>query len=240
MNPFDPRRRELLLGISALLAGCTGGPLGIIGADGPPAPAPDVRVGDRWVYSVADGFRSPVEWIETHEVSAVDADGCTVRVTCKGPTVDVARVEQWASPGIIRVGTAMDLETRRFVTPLLRYKFPLTRGTTWSQFVDNYNENTHKSGRFNYYARVGGWKSISVAAGTFDAIFVNVLMRMDDEEFWRWPTDCNYALWYAPAAGAMIKEEKEAQYLEKGSAIDAVSIRAQHTRIELTSYSRKR
>jgi hypothetical protein len=157
----------------------------------------------------------------------------------KGPTIDVTRTEIWAAPGIVKVGTAMDLETRRFATPLERYKFPLTPGTTWTQFVENYNEATRKTGTFNYFARVGSWKKVTVRAGTFDAVFVNVLMRMDDEEFWRWPTECNYGLWYAPAVGAMVSEEKEAQYFEKGG-IDAVAVRAQHSTIELTSYSRKR
>ena len=80
---------------------------------------------------------------------------------------------------------------------------------------------------------------MTARAGTFDAIFVNVLMRMDDEEFWRWPTECNYAIWYAPETGSMVIEEKESQYFEKGG-IDAVAVRAQHSHIELVSYSRKR
>jgi hypothetical protein len=181
----------------------------------------------------------PVVWDETHEIVAHDAAGWTVRVVAKGPTIDVTRTEIWAEPGIVKVGTAMDLETRRFATPLERYKFPLTPGTTWTQFVENYNEATRKTGTFNYFARVGSWKKVTVRAGTFDAVFVNVLMRMDDEEFWRWPTECNYGIWYAPAAGSMVSEEKEAQYFEKGG-IDAVAVRAQHSTIELTSYSRKR
>jgi hypothetical protein len=239
MHTFNARRRDILLGIPALLAGCTGGPFGIVGADGPPAPAPDIRVGDRWVYHVAVGFRTPVEWDETQEVNAAGTTGYAVRVTCKGPTVNLVRTEEWASPGVVRSGVAMDIETRRFVTPLLRYKFPLTPGTSWSQYVDNFNENTRKEGEFNYYARVGGWKPITVPAGTFDAIFVNVLMRMDDEEFWRWPTECNYGLWYAPAAGAMVSESKEAQYMEKGG-MESIAVRAQHSRIALLSYSRPR
>jgi hypothetical protein len=238
MAAFDPRRREVVAGLSALLAGCAGGTLGSDGNAGPPAPAPDIAVGDRWVYHVVDGFRTPVTWDETQEVVATGAQGTTVRVTCKGPTIDVVRTEDWAAPGIIRVGTAMDLETRRFTTPLERYKFPLTPGTRWNQTVDNYNEATRKAGQFNYFARVGGWKPVTVRAGTFDALFVNVLMRMDDEEFWRWPTECNYGIWYAPAAGAMVEESKESQYLEKGG-MDSVAIRAQHSQIELVSYSRK-
>ncbi len=239
MHGFDPYRRDLLLAGSALLAGCAGGPLGL-GAEGPPAPAPDVRVGDGWVYHIVDGFRTPVEWDETHEVIAAGADGYTVRVTCKGATVNLVRTEQWKAPGLVTQGTVMDIETRRFATPLERYRFPLTPGTTWTQFVNNYNENTKKSGEISWYGRVGGWKPVTVPAGTFDAIFVTLLLRMDDEEFWRWPTNCTYGLWYAPAVGAMVQEEKEAQYLEKGGRDSSIAIRAQHSRIDLIAYTRKR
>jgi hypothetical protein len=239
MTRFEPRRRDVVAGLAALLAGCATSPLGILGAEGPPAPAPDLAIGDRWTWHIVDGFRLPVIWDETHEIVAHGADGWTVHVVAKGPTIDVVRTEIWAAPGIVKTGTAMDLETRSFITPLERYKFPLTPGSTWNQFVDNVNEATRKRGTFNYFARVGSWKSISVPAGTFDAVFVNVLMRMDDEEFWRWPTECNYGIWYAPAVGAMVREDKEAQYYEKGG-IDAVAVRAQHSRIELVSYSRKR
>ena len=31
-----------------------------------------------------DGFRVPVTWVETHEVTAMDAQGIDVRVTCVG------------------------------------------------------------------------------------------------------------------------------------------------------------
>ncbi len=239
MQTIDARRRDIVLGIAGLLAGCSGGPGGIVGEPGPPAPAPDVRVGDRWVYHCVEGFRVADIWDETHEVTAAGPQGITVRVTCKGSNTDVVRTEDWISPGLVRVGAVMDIETRRFTTPLQRYRFPLTPGTTWSQYVDNYNEFSKKPGQFNYYARVGGWKSITVGAGTFDAIYVNVLMRMDDEEFWRWPTECNYGLWYAPAVGAMIQESKEAQYTEKGGR-DPIAVRTQHSTIALTAYSRVR
>ena len=64
--------------------------------------------------------------------------------------------------------------------------------------------------------RVGGWEKVSTPAGAFDAIRMRVLMRLDDEEFWRYPTTCNYLVWYAPAVGAPVREEKEAEYYERG------------------------
>ena len=51
------------------------------GAAGPPAPAPDYRVGDRWVYHVVDGYRAKIVWDETHRDHAIAPDGITVTVT---------------------------------------------------------------------------------------------------------------------------------------------------------------
>ena len=59
-------------------------------SDGPAAPAPTFRVGDRWVYEASDGFRVAVTWTETHEVTAINAEGIAVRVTQIGPTVNSA------------------------------------------------------------------------------------------------------------------------------------------------------
>ena len=121
-------RRTFLLAAGAVaLPGCTT----FGGADGPPVPAPVYRVGDRWVYSARDGFRAPVTWDETHEITAIDTQGITVRVTQKGPTVDNTRTEQWLSPGIVAVGALFDNETRRFTPSLTRYQLAIA-GTSVS------------------------------------------------------------------------------------------------------------
>ncbi|HEX6138516.1 MAG TPA: hypothetical protein VF059_12730 [Casimicrobiaceae bacterium] len=205
---------------------------------GPVAAAPTLAVGARWTYRGREGFRSPVVWEETHEVTGIGADGISVRVTLKGPSLDVERHELLAAPGLVRTGALMDIETRRFATPLVRYRFPLAPGETWNQWVDNFNERLNRPGQINRYVRVGGWEKVSTPAGTFDAIRMRVLMRLDDDEFWRYPTTCNYLIWYAPAVGAPVREEKEAEYRERGENMDGTgTIRAQHTLLELVAYS---
>ena len=132
----------------------------------------------------------------------------------------------------------MDVETRRFAMPLERYRFPLAPGETWNQWVTNFNESLRREGRINRYVRVGGWEKVSTPAGEFDAIRMRVFMRLDDEEFWRYPTTCNYLIWYAPAVGAPVREEKEAEYRERGDEMDGQgAVRAQHTVLELVSYA---
>ena len=235
--PLPTLHRIALVALVALAGGCAG--IDQRGdTSGPVAAAPSPAVGARWTYRGREGFRVPVVWEETHEVTALGAGGITIRVTQKGPTLDVERQEVLAAPGVVRTGALMDVETRRFTEPLIRYRFPLAPGEAWNQWVDNFNETTNKAGQINRYVRVGGWEKVSTPAGVFDAIRMRVMMRLDDEEFWRYPTTCNYLVWYAPAVGAPVREEKDAEYYERGEEMDGQgAIRAQHTLLELTSYS---
>ena len=220
----------------ALLAGCAGtGSQGSGRAAEPPA----YRVGDRWVYQAQDGwFRLIKTWEETHTISAVNAEGITERVTLKGPTLDVMRAELWAAPGQVRVGAVFDYETRRFASPLDRYRFPLAAGASWSQFVDNYDESSKTGGQINYYLRAEGWDTVSTPAGTFDALKLHVVIWLDDETFWRYPTMCNYVVWYAPAVRGVVREVKRASYQEKGGDFDnAARIPTQNSLIELVSFT---
>ena len=230
-------RTMLAAAASLIVAACaTTDERGDVG--GPVAAAPMPAVGARWTYRGREGFRAPLIWEETHEVTAAGAAGITVRVTAKGGWLDIQRQETFVAPGMVRTGALMDIETRRFATPLVRYRFPLAPGDTWNQWVDNFNEMANRPGRINRYVRVGGWEKVSTPVGVVDAIRLRVLMRLDDEEFWRYPTTCTYLIWYAPSLGAAVREEKEAEYMEKGENLDgAMAIRAQHTLLELVAYT---
>jgi hypothetical protein len=217
------------------LAGCAG--LESAGS-GPAAEAPAYRVGDRWTYRVQDGFRSPERWEETHSITAIGTEGISARITQQGPSRDVTRAELWPAPGLVKIGALFDNETRRFVTPLERYRFPLAGGAVWSQFVDNYNETTKTTGQINRYVRVRGWEKVTTPAGTFDALAMHVVMHLDDEEFWRYATQCNYTVWYAPAVRGVVREERRAQYLEKGGRNDIFArIWTQNAVVELLSFT---
>ena len=228
-------RRTFLLAVgAAALPGC----VVVGGASGPPVPAPVYRVGDRWVYSARDGFRLPVIWDETHEVTSVNAQGITAQITQKGPTVDNTRTELWLSPGIVSVGALFDNETRRFKTPLTRFQFPLTQGASWNERIDNFNEATQQAGQFNRFVQVGGFVKVQVPAGEFDAILMRVIMRLDDETFWRTATECNYEIWWAPAVGASVREVKSAFYRDKSDSREPTQMRSQNALLELTSFRR--
>ena len=223
----------------ALLAGaCASVDVG--GAPGPSVPAPQYRVGDKWVYHIVDGYRAKIVWDETHEVTAIGADGVTVKVIAKGPTIDVERVEKWPSPGVVLQGSAYEDETNRFDPPLVRYKFPLSTGETWNQRVIDLEKPPAPYGGISRSTTVGGYEKITTPAGTFDAIRMRLFMQMDDETFWRYPTQCNYLIWYAPAIGALVREQKESQWRDKGGQDASGYHPGQNATIELVSYTRGR
>jgi hypothetical protein len=223
-----------VVGALAALAGCAS-----VGTSGSPAAdLPAYRVGDRWIYHAIEGFRVKTEWDETREVIAIGADGITVRITQKGPETNVTRTELWSTPGQVKVGSVYNNETRRFATPLQRYDFPLTDGKTWSQWVDSYNEFTKKSGQINRYVRVRGWDRVTTSAGSFDTVSLQVIMRLDDDEFWRWGTVCNYAVSYSPAVRGVVKALLDAQYREKDGSVDGGgTVRTLYEMLELVSFT---
>jgi hypothetical protein len=178
------------VGAIAALAACAGGPGGLTGAaSGPAADAPAYRVGDRWVYHGDDGFRVKTEWEETHEVTAIGPEGLTARVTPKGRPLDFPRTELWSAPGQVKVGALCgDGLRRRFDLPLELEDFPLATGNAWPPSVAHYNEATQQTTRSITGCASGAG---SCAGGGFDAISMQVVMRLDDETFWRYATTCN-------------------------------------------------
>jgi len=220
-----------LLSLSAFLAACAGGGLG------PVVEAPAAKAGDRWVYRAEDGFRVRTVWTETWEVKSVAPNDITVGVSLKGPTVDIDRTETWSSPGIVRVGAVYDAETRRFDPALIRYDYPLSVGQSWRQSIRDLNTPPGPFGPIQRRTRIRGYEPVTTPAGTFDALRISIIMQLDDETFWRWPTQCNYELWYAPDVGAMVRMERRSHYLEKGG-LATPPLPDQNSVLELVSFTR--
>jgi len=221
---------------TAALAGCAGFESA---GSGPAAEAPAYRVGDRWTYRVQDGFRSPERWEETHSITAIGAEGISAGITQKGPSRDVTRAELWSAPGLVKIGALFDNETRRFATPLERYRFPLTPGERWNQAgVANFNEALGREDPLNRTVVVRDWTKVTTPAGAFDAIVMRVFMQLNLNDPFNFPTQCNYELWWAPAVGAMVRETREATYRQRGDGRASIEIRAQNAELVLTSYPR--
>jgi hypothetical protein len=114
---------------------------------------------------------------------------------------------------------ARSTKTKRIssIRLFIRYQFPLATGERWNQRVVNLEQEPEPYGGISRSVTVGGYEKITTPAGTFDAIGMRIFMQMDDETFWRWPTQCNYLVWYAPAIGAPVREQKRSEWRDKGA-----------------------
>jgi len=182
------------------------------------APAPVMKVGDRWVYNVKSGFAlGVVTYQETRSVTAVDRGG--FRLTVIGKTSDnkdFMRVDEYTTSGALRFGAPCADEAYRFPTPLQRVVFPLGPGQRSSKWVDVIAEPGGSKGQINYFFRTGSWEKQTVPAGAFDAIRVQTHYVLDDSTPFREATTCNFTYWYSPQVRGTVREQRRAQYIQIG------------------------
>lgn len=191
----------------ALLAFC--GPAFAQSAD-----RPDVRVGDRWLFSAQSASASAAS-SRAWEITAVTAagiegseDGLPLRLTLELNVLDSPRTRE-SNP--------------RWLS------FPLSVGKRWR--YDSHWEFKAKGsrGRLSGRVEVVSFEKIAVPAGTFDAFRITAREALSG----RSPIGTDYAgevtrtYWYAPAARAVVKSLSHNPYL--GS-----------TTVELVSYELRR
>jgi len=129
--------------------------------------APDIRVGDVWTDRVLDGNRE-------FKVESIDEDGYFV-------------VDEWGN-GIV-TDNHWNLLTYRSVTfasapptnwkkPLMWFKFPLFPGKTWTQSAHWETPADDVAGTEDVRGKVIGWEKVTVPAGTYKALRVELNDRI--------------------------------------------------------------
>jgi hypothetical protein len=212
MKASTSARKAILLAALAL-AGATA-----TAANAQSAPAPTMKVGDRWVYNVKSGIGlQTITYQETREVTAVSGGAFKVSVTGKtADGADFSHVEDFSGPGTLRSGTLCLNEVRRYPTPLQRVAFPIAPSQRSSKWVDVVADPGGTKGQINYSIRTRGWEKVTTPAGAFDAIRIDALMTLDDSTPFRNATNCNFTYWYSPAVRGTVRERRSAQYMEIG------------------------
>ena len=210
MNAVNIARRAALVSLVALAGGA------VTAAQAQSAPAPAMKVGDRWVYNVKSGIGlKTISYQETREVVSVSGKGGKVKVTGKtADGKDFTRVEEYSAPGVISSGALCFDEVYRFPTPLARVTFPVAPNQRSSKWVDVIAEPGGARGQINYFFRTRSWEKLNMPAGPFDAIRVDVLMMLDDATPFRNSTNCSFTYWYSPAARNTVRERRTAQFTQ--------------------------
>ena len=203
--------RRDLLGVLAVVfaaAACSS-----ISLDQSPVTKPQFTVGDRWTMRTIDLWKNEETVSIEQRVASVNGDIFSVEERMKSPargaSSNVGATEWTLLEGAAVEGRLVDLP------------FPLYVGKTWQyeyKTVDSNGRETLQSGT----AKVEGWEVVTVAAGTFKALKVDVEGRsrtyMPDGIV---TGKVNETLWYSPEAKRWVKRESFNRTLE-GRIVDQV------------------
>jgi hypothetical protein len=210
-------RRSALLAVLAL-PGCAIQPLPPFAVTAIPAPggsgslrAP--RVGQSWTYRKLNFFNSALLDVVQETVASV---GSTVDVDRKSDSGAALADEKHAAWGQLLRDPAWDYPmTFEAPVPLWPVSFAGDARTT---------VNSHyqmDGGSFRHWVQVScvvhGWERITVAAGTFDTVRIDRLIRLQHHDFTRVQTLRRDTLWLSPEVGRWVARETSGEYVQAGS-----------------------
>jgi len=218
------------LGVCALLWFASSGAAPV----GAGVAAPQLAVGDHWQYRITDNLRRGAVSQLDVEVIAVTGRAARIRYDRADPSGHSEWIDEVDGEGGLVAGSLNHEPSRPFSPPAQLLKFPLDKGRTWRQVIDTQRKDTGLKDQILIYGRVDGPATTTVPAGRFDAVYVYRTLQLDDEEFWRSRTTRRDSVWYAPAARAVVREKREAQYVQKDGRTPP--IRTESTLLELASF----
>ena len=236
----DPARRALIGAIVALPACSALGPAAAPAIDAPrgPLPAPTLRVGDRWRYRLLDVRADRVLANPSWELVEISPE-LRMRVTSGLPEVppfDEVFASAWSARAENMYGHVF-----RFDAPVPIVPVPIEAGRGGGNTtVTHPHPVTGKRLRWSQRLVVGGWESVEVPAGRFDALHIDRRIAYDHPDGGRnsaWRID---SLWYAPRVGRWVRREQRGDYISDGTVAGApaegVQGRDDVLRFELTAF----
>lgn len=200
LPPSRVRRNILgLLGFGPLLAAC-GGTSVLSQADLQPVPAagrpnalsaPMIRVGDEWKFVMRSGLTGLVVDRVRAEVTAVDADGYTVAETWQTAGSVTARYDRNLNP--LRSGNVV------YEPAYPRFSFPLSIDKSWRGQTVAREQPRRLYGvlRQDLRANVHGWERLTVPAGIFTALRVDINIDWQNPDNAQSRGSSMEAFWYA-------------------------------------------
>ena len=231
-------RRNLVLAALALPAGCAihSLPPMVTTALQPPGGAPSPRtpsIGQSWTYRQLNFFNSGVLASIRESVSSV---GVTIDVARKRIDGTALPAERDAAWGQLLRDPVWDYPLN-FETPVPLWPATLTVGAKAS-VQTRYRMD---GGSIRYWVQVSstvrGWERVAVAAGTFDTMRIERLLRLQHQDHVRSETVRRDVLWLAPEVGRWVARETSGEYFNEGERnfLQAPS-QEDHFRWELTAW----
>lgn len=182
-------------------------PVGTKADDSTAVQQPSFRVGDSWTYNKIDLWKNEFQFSVVSTITALTnkqiileaegLDGSGHSTVFRTPDFNVARIES---------GNKVQISDPFYPN----YAFPLQVGKTWERGVTFRSSDSSKEVQASLKGRVVGWELITVPAGTFRAL------RIDLEGTYRgisvegrWNGEIRDRLWFAPEVRNAVKYEYE-------------------------------
>lgn len=181
---------------------------GIVLAQATPArvDGPGVRVGDTWIYNKIDGWNGRLDDVSVNTVRRSDGRGIEMSSSSlDGKLVSkVMRTRDFNLVGVDGPGFAQ--RAKPFYP---NYAFPLHVGKTWKRSVEllgTRQPGTSISAELE--ARVVGWEMVTVPAGNFLALKIEMSGWYDGKSIdWDWKGRIEDTLWYSPEVRNAVRYE---------------------------------
>lgn len=186
--------------------GCLLLPAALAQAPAPRIEGPAVKVGDTWIYNKLDGWNNVLEDVSLVRVRRVGDDGILMEASGLDGS-HPAQIERTAGFNLVRLRAPNFTKTTLPFYP--NFSFPLWVGKTWKGKVAF--ESTDQPGKeveAELEARVVGYESVTVPAGTFYALRIELggpyrAMNLEGS----WTGEIKDTLWYAPEVRNAVRYE---------------------------------
>jgi hypothetical protein len=215
--------RRAALALVAVLAAC--GEPGLRQDFAPVAAPPPAAVGDRWTVRVSDGFNNRALHILRLTVTGVSAEGIAAQVTAEPGGGTLARAYDSTGnprtgefpPGLPASGDWPGIASGNrveYVPALPLLPFPLTPRQVWQERVEAREPATGKRVEVIVQGQVLGMGTVTVPAGSFEAVKVQTNLFYQDQATWRSGVTERRVDWYAPALGRVVYTRRDSEYTD--------------------------
>lgn len=167
---------------------------------------PTVRIGDAWMYNKLDGRNRRLEYVSVNTVRKIGPDSISMESTALDGS-HIANIQRTRDFNLVRIEAAGFTQTALPYYP--NFAFPLQIGKIWQRDVELANTSTPgKKVHAQLEGRVVGWESVTVPAGNFLALKIEVKGWYRGENIdGIWTGRIEDALWYAPEVRNAVRYE---------------------------------
>lgn len=170
------------------------------------ATLPAINVGDSYLLESIDAAHPANNHKTKRVVSAVTGDGFDLSVVNLKSKTGKARTLTFDKGWNLIATRNADHSGYDYAPALKYYDFPLTPGKTWKQTSIETDNKTGATKKHVITGVVGGWEEISVPAGTFHALKVNLQTELYDPKSQQKTIGTDVS-WYAPETKRSVKSD---------------------------------